>query len=122
MNLIDKAKDFLAQCASGNIKSAYEHYVAKDFKHHNPYFNGDAQSLLKGMEENALKNPDKIIEFMRCALNDNCVFVHSKIQMGKAGAVISVVHIFRFEADLIVELWDIGQMVPDAMQNQFGMF
>ncbi|HEY6528532.1 MAG TPA: hypothetical protein VIZ65_07545 [Cellvibrionaceae bacterium] len=122
MNLIDKVKDFLAQCSSGNIKTAYEHYVAKEFKHHNPYFAGDADSLLKGMEENAQKNPDKIIEFMRCAQNDNCVFVHSKIQMGKGGPVISAVHIFRFEADLIVELWDIGQMVPDAMQNQFGMF
>jgi hypothetical protein len=32
------------------------------------------------------------------------------------------VHIFRFQNDLIAELWDIGQAVPENSPNQFGMF
>jgi hypothetical protein len=31
-----------------------------DFRHHNPYFRGDAESLMAAMEENARKNPDKL--------------------------------------------------------------
>jgi len=32
------------------------------------------------------------------------------------------VHIFRFEHNKIVELWDIGQPQPEQMANAFGMF
>jgi predicted SnoaL-like aldol condensation-catalyzing enzyme len=32
------------------------------------------------------------------------------------------VHIFRFEQGRIVELWDLGQEVPESSPNQYGMF
>ncbi len=31
-------------------------------------------------------------------------------------------HIFRFAAGKIVEMWDIGQQPPDEMINERGMF
>jgi len=31
------------------------------------------------------------------------------------------VHLFRFEGDRIVELWDIGQPIPDSSVNANGM-
>jgi predicted SnoaL-like aldol condensation-catalyzing enzyme len=34
----------------------------------------------------------------------------------------AVVHIFRFEDERIVELWDVGQPVPKESPNQYGMF
>jgi predicted SnoaL-like aldol condensation-catalyzing enzyme len=32
------------------------------------------------------------------------------------------VHIFRFRGDKIVELWDLGQEVPESSPNENGMF
>src|SRR5262249_13848809 len=39
---------------------------------------------------------------------------------GDLGA--AVVHIFKFEGNLIVELWDMGQAVPEDSPNENGMF
>jgi len=35
---------------------------------------------------------------------------------------VRVVHILRFEGDRIVELWDIGQEIPQDSPNEHGMF
>lgn len=35
---------------------------------------------------------------------------------------VAVVHLFRFEGNLIVEMWDIGQPVPESTPNENGMF
>jgi predicted SnoaL-like aldol condensation-catalyzing enzyme len=34
----------------------------------------------------------------------------------------AVVHIFRFAGNHIVEMWDLGQQIPDNMPNENGMF
>jgi predicted SnoaL-like aldol condensation-catalyzing enzyme len=34
----------------------------------------------------------------------------------------ALVHIFRFHGDRVVELWDIGQPVPEDSPNENGMF
>jgi predicted SnoaL-like aldol condensation-catalyzing enzyme len=34
----------------------------------------------------------------------------------------AAVHIFRFKKGHIVELWDLGQPVPEKSLNQYGMF
>jgi predicted SnoaL-like aldol condensation-catalyzing enzyme len=39
-----------------------------------------------------------------------------------AGGGGAVVHIFRFEGGLIVELWDVGQDVPEQSVSENGMF
>jgi predicted SnoaL-like aldol condensation-catalyzing enzyme len=118
----EKAEDFLILCASGKVSDAYHKYIGKDFVHHNPYFAGDAQSLLKGMEENAIANPNKICEIQRSAQDGDIVFVHSKVRMNQDHLGVAVVHIFRFENGHIAELWDIGQPVPENSSNENGMF
>ena len=49
----------LKLAASGKVREAYSKYVSPNLKHHNPYFRGDRESLMLGMEENATKNPNK---------------------------------------------------------------
>jgi predicted SnoaL-like aldol condensation-catalyzing enzyme len=93
------AVGFLEGGASGKVREAYERYVGSSFKHHNPYFAGDAASLRAGMEQNAVQNPVKRLEVQR-----------------------TLVHIFRFEGDRIVELWDIAQAAPPDSPNENGMF
>jgi hypothetical protein len=42
----DVAIDFLGLVASGKVREAYEKHVGAGFRHHNPYFRGDAASLM----------------------------------------------------------------------------
>lgn len=41
----------------------------------------------------------------------------NKEELGKA-----IVHIFRFQNGQIVEMWDIGQQIPENSPNENGMF
>ena len=116
------AVSFLKMAASGKVQEAYAKFVGEGFQHHNPFFEGSAESLQAGMEENSLQNPDKVLDVKRVIADGEFVVVHSHVQQkpGERGA--AVVHIFRFENDHIVELWDLGQPVPEESPNQFGMF
>ena len=116
------AVSFLKLAASGKVHEAYSKFVGAGFKHHNPFFEGSAESLMAGMEQNALQNPDKVLEVKRTIAEGDLVFTHSHVQQkpGELGA--AVVHIFRFENGRIVELWDLGQPVPEKSPNQYGMF
>ena len=118
----DIAVAFLWSAASGKVLEAYQNYIAPGFKHHNPYFRGDADSLMKGMEEAAVKNPNKVLEVQRALEDGDFVAVHSRVQQKPGDVGAAVVHIFRFEGDRIVELWDMGQLVPENSPNQNGMF
>ena len=116
------AVSFLKMAASGKVQEAYSKFVGEGFRHHNPFFEGSAESLQAGMEANALQNPDKVLDVKRVIAEGELVAVHSHVQQkpGERGA--AVVHIFRFENGRIVELWDLGQPVPENSPNQFGMF
>jgi predicted SnoaL-like aldol condensation-catalyzing enzyme len=74
------------------------------------------------MEENAKKNPNKILEVQWALQEGNLVAVHSRIRQNASDPGGAVVHIFRFEQDRIVEFWDIGQAQPQESPNENGMF
>ena len=48
--------------------------------------------------------------------------VHSHVRQNPNDRGAAVVHIFRFEGDRVVELWDMGQPVPENSPNENGMF
>ena len=114
--------EFLRLVARGKVHEAYSKHVGKDFRHHNAFFRGDAESLMVGMEENALKFPNKTLEILRALEDGDLVAVHSRVKLNASDAGVALVHIFRFQGDRIAEMWDIGQPVPDDSPNQYGMF
>jgi predicted SnoaL-like aldol condensation-catalyzing enzyme len=116
------ATDFLQNAAVGEVSEAYANYVSARFRHHNPFFRGDADSLKAGMKENAEKNPNKILEIQQVLQDGNLVAVHSRIRQNPQDRGGAVVHLFRFHDDRIEELWDIGQPEPEDMVNEHGMF
>jgi predicted SnoaL-like aldol condensation-catalyzing enzyme len=118
----DMAISFLKLAASGKIHEAYSKFVGVGFRHHNPFFEGSAETLMTGMEENARQNPDKILEVKRAIAEGAFVAVHSHVRQKPDDLGAAVVHIFRFENGRIVELWDLGQPVPEESPNQYGMF
>lgn len=116
------ALSFLELAATGRVREAYSSWVGAEFRHHNPFFEGSAESLLAGMEENARQNPNKILEVKRAIAEGELVMVHSHVRQKPGDLGAAVVHIFRFEQGRIVELWDLGQPVPEKSLNSYGMF
>lgn len=121
-SLKEKAVSFLKLVASGDVREAYHRYIDPNFRHHNPFFRGDADSLMHAMEDNSIKNPHKILEVKRVIENGNIVAVHSHVKQKQDDLGGAVVHIFRFHNDLIVELWDVGQAIPENSPNENGVF
>lgn len=125
MNLSQKqiAVRFLELAATGEVDEAYSNYTAPNFKHHNPYYAGDVTSLKEGMRESAIETPNKFFEVQHVIEDGDLVAVHSKIEMQMNGlTTLAVVHICRFENGKIAEFWDIGQIQPDPLVNENGMF
>ncbi|MHA7136800.1 nuclear transport factor 2 family protein [Rossellomorea arthrocnemi] len=122
LTIKERAISFLELVASGNVSEAYESHTGPGFRHHNPYFPGDADSLMSAMEENAAGNPDKILEVKRAIEEGESVAVHSHVRQNPDDLGVAVVHIFRFQNDRIVELWDVGQAIPEDSPNENGVF
>jgi len=114
--------EFLRLVASGNVREGFQQHVCPEFRHHNPFFRGDAESLMVAMEENAAKYPGKVLEVQHALQDGNLVAVHSKVTLKPDDPGIAVVHIFRFQGNHIAELWDIGQAAPETSPNECGMF
>ena len=118
----ENAVSFLRLASSGRVREAYEKYIHPDFRHHNPYFKGDRESLLKGMEESADQFPQKRFEAIRALADENLVAVHGKVQLKPDMPWIALIHIFRFEGDLIIEEWEAAQEAPINSPNENGFF
>jgi predicted SnoaL-like aldol condensation-catalyzing enzyme len=116
------ALSFLQLAASGRAHEAYVKHIGEGFRHHNPFFTGDAEALIAGMTENARQNPGKRLDVLRALEDGDLVAVHSHVRQTPGDRGAAVVHIFRFEGDRIAELWDVGQPVPAEMVNANGMF
>ena len=52
-NRKEAAASFLKLAASGNLDEAYGNYIGANFRHHNPYFPGDAESLKAWLARNS---------------------------------------------------------------------
>ena len=121
-SLKDAAVEFLSLAASGKVQEAYDRHVSRDFRHHNPYFRGDAGSLRAAMAENAARSPDKRLDVQFALEDGDRVAVFSRVRQKPGDRGGAVVHLFRFEGRRITELWDVGQDVPAESANENGMF
>ncbi|HVZ66590.1 MAG TPA: nuclear transport factor 2 family protein [Lacunisphaera sp.] len=113
---------FLRMAAAGRVDEAWALHVAPGFRHHNPFFPGDAESLKQAMQQNAVKNPDKIFAVQRALQDGDLVAVHSCVRQNPQAPRVAVVHLFRFEQGRIAEIWDVGQPEPENNPNEHGMF
>ena len=122
MNHKDSAVEFVKLCASNHVREAYERFVGPDFRHHNPWFRGDAASLQEGMAQSAAKNPGKIFEVKQAIAEGERVAVHSHLRMDAQDRGMAVVHILRFRDGRIAEMWDMAMPIPAEILNENGMF
>ncbi len=116
------AIEFLRLAAEGNPREGFRRYAAKDFRHHNPYFKGDAESMIAAMEQNSKENPEKTLTVKLTMQDGDLVLVHSHIRQKPDEKGYAVAHMFRFRKERIVEMWDVGQPIPADSPNEYGMF
>lgn len=118
----EKATQFLKLAASGEVERAYE-LTSSSFIHHNQYFKGDRESLKSAMAEAHDLSPNKALTVKHIYEEGNTVITHSLVERLQPDALsIAVVHIFRFEKEKIVELWDLGQEIINNSPNKNGPF
>ena len=108
----DAATEFLRLAASGSVREAYRKHVAAGFRHHNPHFRGDAESLATAMEENAARFPDKKLEILRAIEEDDLVADHGRVRMKPDDPGIALVHIFRFEGGRLAATKILAEKTP----------
>jgi predicted SnoaL-like aldol condensation-catalyzing enzyme len=118
----EAAEEFLRLVVKGEVKQACEKFIAPGFRHHNAGCEGDANGLMKAMEENHAKHPHKVLEIQRSLEDGEHVAIHSRLSLSPGHNGMAVVHLFRFGHGRIEELWDIGQEVPQSSPNRHGMF
>jgi predicted SnoaL-like aldol condensation-catalyzing enzyme len=118
----DSAVQFLKLVVAGRVDEAYRKHVDLRGKHHNPFFPAGFPALQKAMIENHVQFPNKKLSVKNVACDGELVAVHSNIVLRPGEKGIASVHLFRFEGDRIVEMWDIGQPVPADSPNTDGAF
>ena len=117
------AAAFLKMAGGGDVKAAYDKFIAPDFFHHNQYFKGDRQSLLTAMEDAHKSQANQSVEVKQIFEDGDFVITHSRVtRADPQQAPIAVVHIFRFKGDRVVELWDLGQELISDSANENGPF
>jgi len=116
------AVSFLRLVVAGRIQEAYAAHVEPGMRHHNMAFAGDAASLKQAMEENHARYPHKLLDVKQTLEDGDLVAVLSHIRMNREDQGFAAMHLFRFAGDRIVEMWDIGQPVPENSPNENGMF
>ena len=120
-NKRDVAISFLKNAASGRLDEAYA-LADSNFRHHNPHFPGDAESLKAGMAQAAAMFPNTTLVVKHVLEDGELVAVHSHVQHAANTLPISAVHMFRFEGNEIAELWDVAMEAPQDSPNEHGMF
>lgn len=89
-------------------------------RHHSAYFPADILALLHAIA--AAASSKRVLDVKRGLCDGEVVLVHSHIRHRAADPGTSVVHLFRFEGELIAEMWDVGQPVPPDNSNADGIF
>jgi len=114
------AMDFLKLVVAGKIDEAYDKYVDMNGKHHNVYFPAGFQALKDAMKKVDKQAPGKVFDTKNALAENDLVATHSYLEFGNKQ--MTVVHLFRFEKGKIIEMWDLGQEIPENCPNQDGAF
>ncbi len=116
------AVDFLQLVVAGRIDEAYDKHVDMRGKHHNPYFAAGFAALKQAMRENHAQFPNEHITVKHVIGDGDLIAVHSHVVHNPGEIGFATFHLFRFEGDKVVELWDCGQPLPADSRNADGMF
>jgi predicted SnoaL-like aldol condensation-catalyzing enzyme len=116
------AVEFLQLVIAGHIEEAYQKWVDMTGKHHNPFFAEGFSALKQAMFENHTQFPNKQLTVKHVLGDGDLVAVHSHIITNQKHPGIAAVHLFRFDGNRIVEMWDCVLPLPADCPNGDGPF
>lgn len=116
------ALDFLSMVVSGQVDDAFEKYVDMSGKHHNVHTPAGFPALCQGMKESDVQFPKKQFKTFFALEEGDKVAVYSSVILKPKELEVAVTHIFRFSEGKIVEMWDVGMILPDEAVNDDGAF
>ena len=118
----ESAVQFLELASSGEVDEAYQRFTSRTGRHHDPHFAAGFDALKAGMKENSERFPRKQLTIKHVVGEGNLVAVHSHVVLEPGDLGVATMHLFRFEAGKIVELWDFTQPIPADSPNSHGAF
>lgn len=105
------AQDFLQMLIAGEVRKAFDSYVAEDFTHHNQYTKPGREELILGMEGNHDNFSSKTFEIEMIIEDDDKIMTYSLLKFTPDHKGIRVVHILRFFDDQIIEMRDVAMQL-----------
>ncbi len=113
---------FFDLVVSGEFREWFDKHTGPDLIHHNQYFEGDRESLILAIEEDARRNPDKQVEIKLTLAEGDLVTTFSHVKQNPDDPGFALAHFFRFEDSRVVEMWDINQAILEESPNENGIF
>ena len=126
---LEAALDFMDLAVNqGRPEEGVRRYVGRDFIEHDPGAPSGKDAFIKFMTDFKSAFPATNVEPKRGAADGDLVFLHGELtgcHLAEADAEAgvesySIVDIFRFEDDKILEHWTAIQAIPAAAANENG--
>lgn len=114
--------DYYQLAFAGEPEKAVELYLGDRYIQHNPQAQNGPDAFIAFVRYLRSENPDLRLDIKRVLAEGDIVVTHSNLVLKPGEPGQALADFFRVENGKVVEHWDVIQPVPDAAENDNGMF